>query len=138
MGGLFGGTGGIGGIIGSLFSSPATASTAAGSTAGFASTFSYLPMMATGGPVSLNKAYIVGEKGPELFTPNSSGNITPNNMLGGQPNMMVNINVENQTGQQVAMSTKGMRFDGEKYIVEAILKNYDSYGPIYHMFQKGR
>ena len=138
MGGLFGSNGGIGGIIGSLFSSPATASTAAGSTAGFASTFSYLPMMATGGSVSLNKAYIVGEKGPELFTPNSSGNITPNNMLGGQPNMMVNINVENQTGQQVAMSTKGMRFDGEKYIVEAILKNYDSYGPIYHMFQKGR
>jgi TP901 family phage tail tape measure protein len=119
MGGLFGGTGGIGGMI-----------------AGFIGVS--IPAMATGGSVSLNKAYIVGEKGPELFTPNSSGNITPNNMLGGQPNMMVNINVENQTGQQVAMSTKGMRFDGEKYIVEAILKNYDSYGPIYHMFQKGR
>jgi hypothetical protein len=25
----------------------------------------------------------VGERGPELFTPSSSGNITPNNALGG-------------------------------------------------------
>ena len=38
---------------------------------------------ATGGPVSAGTMYMVGEKGPELFTPQSSGNITPNNKLGG-------------------------------------------------------
>ena len=27
--------------------------------------------------------YLVGERGPELFTPSSSGNITANNALGG-------------------------------------------------------
>ncbi len=38
---------------------------------------------ATGGPVSGGTTYLVGEKGPELFTPGSSGNIIPNNRLGG-------------------------------------------------------
>lgn len=33
---------------------------------------------ADGGPVSAGSTYMVGERGPELFTPGSSGNITPN------------------------------------------------------------
>ncbi len=36
---------------------------------------------ATGGPVSAGNPYIVGEKGPELFVPGSSGGIVPNNQL---------------------------------------------------------
>ena len=38
---------------------------------------------ATGGPVSPNKSYLVGERGPELFMPSGSGNIIPNHSLGG-------------------------------------------------------
>ena len=38
---------------------------------------------ATGGPVTGGTTYLVGEKGPELFTPGSSGNIIPNNRMGG-------------------------------------------------------
>jgi hypothetical protein len=38
---------------------------------------------ANGGPVNFGSSYIVGERGPELFTPSSSGNITPNNAMGG-------------------------------------------------------
>lgn len=37
---------------------------------------------AMGGPVSGGQPYIVGERGPELFVPNSSGGIVPNNRLG--------------------------------------------------------
>ena len=37
---------------------------------------------ATGGPVSADQTYLVGERGPELFTPNTSGSIVPNNKLG--------------------------------------------------------
>lgn len=33
---------------------------------------------ASGGPVEPGKAYVVGEKGPELFSPGVSGNIIPN------------------------------------------------------------
>jgi len=38
---------------------------------------------ASGGPVSGGHPYIVGEHGPELFVPGSSGGIVPNNKLGG-------------------------------------------------------
>ena len=37
--------------------------------------------------------YLVGERGPELFTPGTSGSITPNNALGGGGNTItVNVN----------------------------------------------
>lgn len=39
---------------------------------------------ASGGSVSSGTPYIVGEQGPELFVPNSSGRIIPNGGLGGQ------------------------------------------------------
>lgn len=38
---------------------------------------------AEGGPVNAGGMYLVGERGPELFSPRSSGSIIPNNMLGG-------------------------------------------------------
>jgi phage-related protein len=48
---------------------------------------------ANGGHVDLGKSYLVGERGPELFTPSSAGNITPNNELGGTQEITVNIPV---------------------------------------------
>jgi hypothetical protein len=54
---------------------------------------STLPRRAMGGPVSaFGGPYIVGERGPELFTPSSSGNITPNHAMGGGANITVNVN----------------------------------------------
>jgi len=47
---------------------------------------------AMGGPVSGGTSYLVGERGPELFTPNSNGMITPNNRMGSGSNI-ININV---------------------------------------------
>jgi hypothetical protein len=53
---------------------------------------STLPRRAMGGPVSPGGGpYIVGERGPELFTPSSSGNITPNGAMGGNT-ITVNVN----------------------------------------------
>lgn len=46
---------------------------------------------ALGGPVAPGGSYLVGERGPELFTPSSSGNITPNNAMGGGANITVNV-----------------------------------------------
>jgi hypothetical protein len=41
---------------------------------------------ASGGPVSAGKQYLVGERGPELFTPSTGGTIVPNDALvGGAP-----------------------------------------------------
>jgi hypothetical protein len=39
---------------------------------------SFFGMRAAGGPVAANRPYIVGERGPELFVPSSSGAISPN------------------------------------------------------------
>jgi hypothetical protein len=50
----------------------------------FGQMYGALEKRATGGPVSANRPYIVGERGPELFVPGSSGGIVPNNaMMGG-------------------------------------------------------
>lgn len=42
-----------------------------------------IPGLAEGGPVKGGSPYIVGEKGPELFVPQGSGKIVPNNQLQG-------------------------------------------------------
>jgi hypothetical protein len=47
---------------------------------------------ANGGPVMGGGSYLVGERGPELFTPGTSGSITPNNALGGGGGITVNVN----------------------------------------------
>lgn len=46
---------------------------------------------AAGGPVSGGTTYLVGEKGPELFTPNSSGAIIPNGA--GRSGTTINLTV---------------------------------------------
>jgi hypothetical protein len=63
---------------------------------------------AVGGPVSGGTTYLVGEKGPELFTPGTSGSITPNSALGsGSSGTTININVSGaidpiSTARQIA------------------------------------
>lgn len=47
---------------------------------------------AMGGPVNAGTSYVVGERGPELFMPNTSGTIVPNNRLGGQ-GTVINLTV---------------------------------------------
>jgi hypothetical protein len=44
----------------------------------------YSGARALGGPVNGGASYLVGEKGPEIFTPGASGTITPNNAIGGK------------------------------------------------------
>ena len=46
---------------------------------------------ATGGAVNSSQSYLVGERGPELFVPNTGGRIIPNNSMGGQ-SIVINVN----------------------------------------------
>ena len=50
-----------------------------------------------GGTVRSGQPYIVGEAGAELFTPNQTGTITPNNAMGGN-NVNININAVDAQG----------------------------------------
>ena len=52
-------------------------------TGGFTSFLGNLGFAERGGTVTANKPYIVGEAGAELFVPNKTGTIIPNNRLGG-------------------------------------------------------
>ena len=77
-GGLFGSIlGGLGGLFGGNKTGPLPPS----------------PIMvaANGGRIPGGKPSLVGEKGPELFTPASSGFVTPNHALGGSTNIVVNV-----------------------------------------------
>lgn len=49
---------------------------------------------AIGGSVMGNRPYMVGERGPELFVPQTSGSITPNNRLGGGVTLSPVYNVD--------------------------------------------
>ena len=48
---------------------------------------------AGGGSVNKDQAYMVGEKGPEMFVPSGSGKIVPNSQMGGGQPVNVNFNI---------------------------------------------
>ena len=77
-----------------------------------------IPQKAAGGPVTGGRPYLVGARGPEIFSPRSSGNITPNHALGGT-SIVVNVDASgssvqgseqegNNLGQLIASAVKGV------------------------------
>ena len=64
-----------------------------------------LPGRATGGPVSPGRGYLVGERGPELFVPTSSGRVMPNGgeARGGR-DVRVSINVAAPSGTHASQA----------------------------------
>ena len=53
---------------------------------------------ADGGRPPIGRPSIVGERGAEVFVPDSAGTIVPNNQLGGVTNVTFNINTVDQRG----------------------------------------
>jgi phage-related minor tail protein len=101
LGALFGGNAG-GGLLSSLASS-------------VTGLFGGAPGRAIGGPVTGGSAYMVGERGPEMFVPTSSGRIeTPGQSRGRPINVTVNVAtgrdatpaIMQQTGAQVARAVR--------------------------------
>jgi phage-related minor tail protein len=57
---------------------------------------SVLSGLAVGGPVGPGSAYLVGERGPELFVPSGNGAIVPNaNLAPARPSVIVNVQTPN-------------------------------------------
>ncbi len=99
IGALFGGSGSLAGAL----------------TSSIGSLFGGVPGRATGGPVTSGSAYMVGERGPELFVPTAAGRVET--MAGGRSGpVSVTINVAaardatpalmQQTGTQVARAVR--------------------------------
>jgi hypothetical protein len=82
--------------------------------------------LANGGTAMAGQRYIVGERGPEVFTPSVSGHVTPNSGGGGSGTTIVqNINVSTGVQQtvraeirqmmpQIADSAKGAVLDAKR------------------------
>lgn len=72
-----------------------------------------LPGMASGGMLTAGQPAVVGEKGPELFIPKTSGNVVPNDVLrakrASRGNITINVNVPpsttRSTADQIAVQT---------------------------------
>ncbi len=67
-----------------------------------------LPGRATGGPVAPGRGYLVGERGPEVFVPTSSGQIAPPAM-GRAREVRVSINVNAPAGTAPEMLARSSR-----------------------------
>jgi phage-related minor tail protein len=91
LGNLFGGGGG----------------SAGGIPAGMSPETLALAGLATGGPAQANTPYLIGEAGPELFVPNTNGTVVPNDALGG--NIVVNLNlsaIDTQSGVEFLVKNR--------------------------------
>ena len=69
------------------------------------------PGRAAGGDVTSGMTYLVGEKGPELFTPSSSGYVTPNHLLpaagdsrdGGVQTLRLDVAIGGKVAEQIVI-----------------------------------
>jgi len=78
---------------------------------------------AKGGRPDTSKVSVIGERGPELFVPDTAGRVIPNNQLGGgggTPNVIFNI--ENKSGTQVQESSTSASFDGKNFVINTIIE----------------
>ena len=65
-----------------------------------------IAVAANGGFIPGGRPSLVGEKGPELFTPAKGGFVTPNHALGGTTNVVVNVDA---SGSSVEGDERGGR-----------------------------
>lgn len=89
FGGLFGGGGKGVGLIGDLFTGIAGA-------------------RASGGPVSSGRAYLVGERGPEIMVPSQGGTVLPNGQgLGGGSQVIVHNHINGDVSPATVKLVEG-------------------------------
>lgn len=88
---------GFGSIFGGMFGGGGDTSAA---DAGIADLYPLDGMRAGGGAVKKGGAYLVGEKRPEIFVPQTAGHIVPTTSGMGGGNTSVNVQVINNTGTQ--------------------------------------
>lgn len=82
-----------------------------------------LPGRATGGPVAPGAAYLVGERGPELFVPTASGRIEPGGRAAPARDIRITVNVNGAgsapqrmaaSGRQIAQAVRRAMIEAEE------------------------
>ena len=78
-------------------------------------------------------AGLMGEAGPEAIMPlarTSSGHLGVRTAGGGQQAMSVQVNVINQSSQNVSAKSGPMQFDGKSFVINTILQDVQNNGPL--------
>lgn len=80
----------------------------------FASTFKAISgALAGGGSASAGRSYLVGEQGPEIFTPGASGTVSPNSLLsssgGGMIQVVQQVDARGATTDAIALLPSAMK-----------------------------
>ncbi len=110
------GTLGGGGLFGSIFGGLGSMFGGGGSTMGGGGYYDPVTGLGTAGPnfgladggtARAGRTHLVGERGPELFTPGVTGTVTPNHALGGTTNIVVNVDAS-------GTSVEGDQTNGEE------------------------
>jgi len=90
------------------------------------------PGKAAGGSVAAGRAFLVGEKGPEIFKPSGAGRIIPNNQLQGNGGNMqqqkIQVRMTNTGTPKTAEATATTSIDG--VILSIVVKDIKESGAI--------
>jgi hypothetical protein len=92
---------------------------------------------ATGGQVIGDRSYLVGERGPELFTPNSSGNgrITPFSQLMQQTQSSGNnapiINITNVGGGEATVTNQRFSETDRRWVIDVVAGDMQRRGKVH-------
>jgi hypothetical protein len=98
---------GLSSLLGSSASRPGLGGTFGNLISQLASSLLGSPGRATGGPVSPGRAYMVGERGPELFVPTSAGRVETGAMPAGVTrDVRVSISLAAPRGSDVPMALR--------------------------------
>jgi hypothetical protein len=77
-----------------------------------------VPARAEGGPVNASEFYLVGEKGPELFRPNTGGSIIPNHQMDSLLDGMHRSKMSHAGLERGHLDTAADRMDG--YMIKSM------------------
>ncbi|MDQ4407024.1 MULTISPECIES: hypothetical protein [unclassified Rhizobium] len=80
---------------------------------------------ARGGPVSGGKSYLVGEQGPEIFTPGRSGGITPNHALDSGGGIVVHAPIQLTFNGSSAADVKRAATEAAQTLVATLTSGLD-------------
>lgn len=107
---------------------------------GKAPTTTAVPGHANGGLISGGALSLVGERGPELFVPSTTGTVIPNDRLtaalgGGAPQKLT-VQVVNQSSQPVEGQQGPQHMNGEELIVGVMLRDAKNNGPYFQAMKR--
>jgi lambda family phage tail tape measure protein len=110
----------IGGLAQSLLGSMGT-STTSGWGSSLMQALGVSGARAAGGPVNSGLSYLVGENGPEIFTPSGNGSITPNHLIGASGGAPVSVSFSTViNGNSSSTQTSGNTGTNSRAAIDAL------------------